>query len=91
MWRLRKYRTGGDPKIICRELKTEEIEHIVKRFGEAALIAKQGGFDGVEVHAVHEGYLLDSFTMSIFNKRTDKYGGSLENRLRFATRDRAGN
>lgn len=73
-----------NPNIICRELKTEEVEHIVKRFGEAALIAKHSGFDGVEVHAVHEGYLLDSFTMSIFNKRKDKYGGSLENRLRFA-------
>lgn len=73
-----------DPNIICRELKTEEVEHIVKRFGEAALIAKHSGFDGVEVHAVHEGYLLDSFTMSLFNKRTDKYGGRIENRLRFA-------
>lgn len=73
-----------DPNIICRELKTEEVEHIVKRFGEAALVAKHSGFDGVEIHAVHEGYLLDCFTMAIFNKRTDKYGGSMENRLRFA-------
>lgn len=73
-----------DPNIICRELETEEVEHLVKRFGEAALVAKQSGFDGIEVHAVHEGYLLDSFTMPLFNKRTDKYGGTLENRLRFA-------
>lgn len=73
-----------DPKIINRELKTEEVEHIVKKFGEAALIAKESGFDGIEVHAVHEGYLLDSFTMSLFNKRSDKYGGSFENRMRFA-------
>ncbi len=74
-----------DPRIMCRELKTEEVEHIVKEFGKSALIAKQSGFDGIEIHAVHEGYLLDCFTMSLFNKRTDKYGGSLENRLRFAT------
>lgn len=73
-----------DPRIICRELKTEEVEHIVKCFGDAAAVAKQSGFDGIEVHAVHEGYLLDCFTMSIFNQRNDKYGGSLENRLRFA-------
>ena len=74
----------GNPRIICRELKTEEVEHIVKCFGDAAAVAKQSGFDGIEVHAVHEGYLLDCFTMSIFNQRNDKYGGSLENRLRFA-------
>lgn len=70
--------------IPCRELKTEEVEEIVKQFGTAAKIAKESGFDGVEIHAVHEGYLLDCFSMSLFNKRTDKYGGSLENRLRFA-------
>ena len=41
------------------------------------------GVDGVEVHAVHEGYLLDQFTMECTNKRTDEYGGSFENRYRF--------
>lgn len=70
------------PELKCRPLTIEEIETYIMKFGEAALIAKQAGFDGVEVHAVHEGYLLDQFTMTIFNKRTDKYGGSLENRLR---------
>lgn len=69
----------------CRELATEEIRHIVSKFGEAALIAKNTGFDGVEIHAVHEGYLLDCFTMSLFNQRTDEYGGDLKGRLRFAT------
>lgn len=54
------------------------------RFGEAAAHAKKAGFDGVEIHAIHEGYLLDQFTLALFNKRTDAYGGSLENRLRFA-------
>jgi 2-enoate reductase len=48
------------------------------------VIAKKAGFDGIEIHAVHEGYLLDQFAISFFNQRTDKYGGSLENRLRFA-------
>lgn len=73
------------PNVECRELKTEEIEKIVKDFGSAALIAKEAGFDGVEIHAVHEGYLLDCFTMSLFNQRTDKYGGDLKGRLTFAT------
>lgn len=70
--------------IICREITTDEIRHIVLSFGESAAIARAAGFDGVEIHAVHEGYLLDQFAISLFNKRTDEYGGSLENRLRFA-------
>lgn len=69
---------------ICRPLTKEEIHSIVKSFGDGAYHAKRGGFDGVEIHAVHEGYLLDQFAISMFNQRTDEYGGSLENRLRFA-------
>lgn len=69
---------------ICRPLTVEEIHSIVKSFGDGAYNAKRGGFDGVEIHAVHEGYLLDQFAISMFNQRTDEYGGSLENRLRFA-------
>lgn len=72
-----------NPKIMCRELTTEEVEFIVKKFAEASVIAKMSGFDGVEIHAVHEGYLLDQFTIALFNKRTDKYGGDLMGRLRF--------
>jgi 2-enoate reductase len=68
----------------CRALTTAEVEHIVERFGNAAGIAKKVGFDGIEVHAVHEGYLLDCFTMALFNQRTDKYGGDLRGRLTFA-------
>lgn len=68
----------------CRPLTKEEIHSIVKSFGDGAFHAKRGGFDGVEIHAVHEGYLLDQFAISMFNQRTDEYGGSLENRLRFA-------
>ena len=62
----------------------EEIHEIVKSFGKGAYNAKRAGFDGVEIHAVHEGYLMDQFAISFFNDRTDEYGGCLENRLRFA-------
>lgn len=68
----------------CRELTVEEIKSIVKKFGDGAFNAKRAGFDGVQIHAVHEGYLIDQFAISFFNHRTDEYGGSLENRLRFA-------
>ena len=68
----------------CRALSAEEIRYIVKMFGEAAHHAQRAGFDGIEVHAVHEGYLIDQFAIALFNQRTDRYGGCLENRLRFA-------
>ena len=68
----------------CRALTVEEIHTIVESFGKGAYNAKRAGFDGVEIHAVHEGYLIDQFAISFFNHRTDEYGGSLENRLRFA-------
>lgn len=69
--------------VTCRALTTAEVEKLVKKFGESAMIAAMAGFDGIEVHAMHEGYLLDQFTMSTFNKRTDKYGGDLRGRLTF--------
>lgn len=68
----------------CRPLTKEEIQEIVTQFGKGAYNAKRAGFDGVQIHAVHEGYLMDQFAISLFNTRTDEYGGSLENRLRFA-------
>lgn len=68
----------------CRALTVEEIHTIVESFGKGAFNAKRAGFDGIEIHAVHEGYLIDQFAISFFNHRTDEYGGSLENRLRFA-------
>ena len=70
--------------INCRPLTKEEIADIVRQCGQAAKIAQDAGFDGVQIHAVHEGYLLDQFAISFFNQRDDEYGGSLENRLRFA-------
>ncbi|MGF1759355.1 FAD-dependent oxidoreductase [Photobacterium sagamiensis] len=73
-----------DPSITHRELTTDEVKYFIGKFIESAVIAQKAGFDGVEIHAVHEGYLLDQFTMSFFNKRTDQYGGNFENRYRFA-------
>jgi 2-enoate reductase len=72
-----------DPTKNNREMTKEEIHQYVENFAIGAKAAKDAGIDGVEIHAVHEGYLLDQFTISNFNKRTDEYGGSLENRLRF--------
>ena len=70
--------------IICPEMTVEQIHEIIKAFAKTAALCKKAGVDGVEVHAVHEGYLLDQFSMEFFNKRTDDYGGSFENRYRFA-------
>ena len=72
-------------KMTCREMTVKEIEEIIDAFAKTAVLCKEAGVDGVEVHAVHEGYLLDQFTLKYTNKRTDKYGGSFENRYRFAT------
>ena len=69
--------------IMHREMTKEEIHERVEAFGKLAKMCKDAGIDGVEVHAVHEGYLLDQFAISAMITRTDEYGGSLENRLRF--------
>lgn len=69
----------------CRAMTVKEIEDIVDAFAKTAYLCQKAGVDGIEVHAVHEGYLLDQFTLPYTNKRTDKYGGSFENRYRFAT------
>jgi 2-enoate reductase len=74
-----------DPSVKHRAMTVEEIQNVIKKFAMSAAIAKRAGFDGVEVHAVHEGYLLDQFAISFYNKRTDAFGGPLENRLRIAT------
>lgn len=71
--------------VTCRELTIEEIHTYIRKFAEAAAVCKRAGFDGVEIHAVHEGYLIDQFAVAFYNHRTDEYGGSLVNRLRFAT------
>lgn len=70
--------------ITSKEITKEQINQIVYAFGETARLYIEAGVDGIEVHAVHEGYLLDQFTLPYVNSRTDEYGGSFENRYRFA-------
>lgn len=85
--------TGTDPwapsKIPCpvkkdmpHEMTTAEVDEMIEKFGDAAYRAKQAGFDGVQIHGAH-GYLVTEFTSYYSNKRTDKYGGTLVNRVRF--------
>lgn len=71
-------------KVPSREMTKEEIKEFIDSFAITSKKLKDAGVDGVEIHAVHEGYLLDQFTLKYVNKRTDEYGGSLENRYRFA-------
>ena len=71
-------------KVPSREMTRDEIKEMVHSFAESSLMLRDAGVDGVEVHAVHEGYLLDQFTLKYVNKRKDEYGGSMENRYRFA-------
>ena len=71
-------------KVPSREMTVEEIHQFVDAFAQCAKLLQDAGVDGVEIHAVHEGYLLDQFTFGYVNKRTDEYGGSFENRYRFA-------
>ncbi len=71
----------GHKESTAEELTVEEIEEIVEAFGDAAVRTQKAAFDLVEVHASH-GYLLTEFLSPLTNKRTDKYGGSLENRMR---------
>ena len=72
-----------DDSCISRPMTVKEIHKIVEAFAKTAKLCRDAGVDGIEVHAVHEGYLLDQFTMKYSNQRTDEYGGSLENRYRF--------
>ena len=64
------------------ELTEDEIKEVIEEFRRGAVLAKQAGFDGLELHGAN-GYLVDQFLRDGTNKRTDKYGGSIENRSRF--------
>ena len=81
---------GASPKLClftlsyCREMTEIDIKDKVQDFVNASLLAKKAGFDAVEIHAGH-GYLLSQFLSPWTNKRSDEYGGSLDNRLRFPT------
>ena len=70
-------------EIKSRPMTIQEIHDQVDAFAKTAKKLMDAGVDGVEIHAVHEGYLLDQFTISNMNYRTDEYGGSFENRYRF--------
>jgi 2,4-dienoyl-CoA reductase-like NADH-dependent reductase (Old Yellow Enzyme family) len=67
---------------VPREMTIDDIKRVVAEFGEAARRVKKAGFDAVQLHGAH-GYLINQFLSPITNKRTDEYGGSLENRARF--------
>ena len=70
-------------EVKSRPMTIKEIHDQVEAFAKTSKLLKEAGVDGVEIHAVHEGYLLDQFTISNMNYRTDEYGGSFENRYRF--------
>jgi len=73
---------GMQPFVTPRALETDEIKGIVEDYRQAAINAMAAGFDGVEIHSAN-GYLLDEFLRDGTNKRTDRYGGTFENRARF--------
>lgn len=70
------------PDLKCKPLTVDDIHYLTDKVGYSASLAKAGGADAVEIHG-YGGYLLDQFHSTLWNKRTDEYGGSLENRLRF--------
>lgn len=72
-----------DAEASCPPMTLAEIDDVVAAFGRSAAAARSAGFDGIEIHGAH-GYLIDQFMWSYANRRDDEYGGSLENRLRFA-------
>lgn len=72
----------ADPSIMTRELTTKEVESLVQAFEFTAEVVRTTGIDAIELHC-HGGYLIDQFQTGLWNKRTDRYGGDLEGRLRF--------
>ena len=83
-------------KKMCQEMSIEDIQAVVVEFGEASRRAREAGFDGVELHAAHSYMLVGSFLSGLRNRRSDRYGGSIEARLQLALeviasiRERAG-
>lgn len=74
-----------DPSITCREMTREEIQGLIDATIEDAVQCKMAGCDGVDVNGAYGGYLGDQFTTSVFNKRTDEFGGSMDGQLRVLT------
>jgi 2-enoate reductase len=71
------------PDVKCKAFTKEDIQFLVEKMAQGAGTAKRGGADAVELHG-YGGYLMDQFQSEMWNKRTDEYGGSLENRMRFS-------
>lgn len=69
---------------LVRGLRRDELPSLARKFGESVNLAREAGFDEVEIHCGH-GYLIDQFLNPYFNHRQDEFGGSLENRMRFMT------
>jgi len=76
-----RYPAQPENYVITRELTTKEIDQLIKDYEFSAEVIKDAGIDAIEIHG-HQGYLLDEFMTALWNKRNDKYGGSLERRLR---------
>ena len=76
--------TYAKPEINCREMTLDEIHKVISQYEKAAKRAVKAGADAINIHG-HNGYLIDQFMSAQFNTRTDEYGGSLENRMCYAT------
>jgi len=74
---------GKVERVAARGLSTAEVKDMVAAFRHSAEVAKRAGFDGVEIHGAN-GYLIEQFTRDSSNHRSDEYGGSIDNRIRFA-------
>ena len=70
--------------VVPREMTEQEILEVIEAFTKAAIRAKKAGFDGVQLHCAH-GFLLSNFISPYTNRRTDRWGGSVENRARIVT------
>lgn len=70
-----------DPNVVPREMTQEDINEVIRDFVSSALRAKEGGYDGIEIHSAH-GYLLNQFYSPLTNKRKDSYGGDIEGRIK---------
>ncbi|WP_300415735.1 NAD(P)/FAD-dependent oxidoreductase [uncultured Oscillibacter sp.] len=68
--------------VYCKPFSVEQIHYMVKAMGNSAMLCKRAGADAIELHC-YGGYLIDQFQTALWNTRTDEYGGSLENRMRF--------